>query len=94
MTLATLPFDIADHLGDAEAIQAFLADALETGDAGYIAHALGQIARARGMADIARRAGVSRETLYRTLGPEGNPRLDTLLQLLQAMDLRLTLTPV
>lgn len=88
-TVETIPFDIADHLGDAEAITILLAEALETGDAGYIAHALGQVARARGMAGLAAETGLARESLYRSLSRDGNPRLATLLDVLKALDLRL-----
>jgi probable addiction module antidote protein len=72
-------FDAARYLGSAEAQAGLLNDALESGDAAYVAQALGVIARARGMSGVARAAGVTREALYRSLSEEGDPRLTTLL---------------
>ncbi|MFA5539673.1 MAG: addiction module antidote protein [Gemmobacter sp.] len=89
MTIETTPFDAARYLGDPETQAIFLKDALETGDAGYIAHALGVIVRARGMTQVAREAGLSREALYKALSPTGNPTLTTLLGVLKALDIKL-----
>jgi probable addiction module antidote protein len=66
-------YDPAEDLDTPEAISVFVNAALKTDDAAYIAHALGVVARAKGMAGIAREAGLSREQLYRTLSSEGNP---------------------
>ena len=89
MTIETIPFDAAKYLGDPEAEAVFLQDALETGDAGYIAHALGVIVRARGLSHVARDAGLSREALYKALSPAGNPTLSTLLGVTKALNIRL-----
>ncbi|SDG16489.1 probable addiction module antidote protein [Celeribacter baekdonensis] len=89
MTIETTTFDAAKHLGDPEAQAIFLRDALETGDTGYIAHALGVIVRAKGMTQIARDAGLSREALYKALSPTGNPTLSTLIGVTKALNIRL-----
>ena len=89
MPIETTPFDAAEYLGNPEAQAELLRDALETGDAGYIAHALGVIVRARGMSQVARDAGLSREALYKALSPTGNPTLSTLLRVTKALHIRL-----
>tara|TARA_R110002020_G_scaffold87764_3_gene216054 strand:+ start:1672 stop:1974 length:303 start_codon:yes stop_codon:yes gene_type:complete len=93
MTIETLPFDAADFLGDSTAQSELIADAFDSGDARYIAHALGLVARARGMTQVAKDAGVSREALYRALSQEGDPRLSTLLGVLRALGLSLHAEP-
>ena len=85
MVTRTIPFDAAQYLGSAEAQADLLTDALESGDAGYIANALGVVARARGMAEVARGAGVTREALYKTLSPVGDPKLTTLLGVIRSL---------
>jgi probable addiction module antidote protein len=67
MGLETHPFDIADELHDDEALAIYLDEALQTGDPAYFAHALGKVAKARGMTKIAREAGLSRGSLMRRL---------------------------
>ncbi len=94
MPLATFPFDPADHLKTPEAQAYLLEDALSTGDAAYIADALGIIARARGMTDTAAKAGVTREALYKALSVKGDPKLSTLLGVFRALGLRLKLEPI
>jgi probable addiction module antidote protein len=94
MSVEISPWDPADHLGSAESIAAYLDAALEEGDPRLLAAALGDVARARGMAEIARATGLSRESLYRSLSAEGNPELGTVLRVLQALGLRLSATPV
>ena len=89
MTIETTLFDAAKYLENPESQAVFLRDALETGDAGYIAHALGVIVRARGMSQVARDAGLGRESLYKALSPSGNPRLSTLLAVTKALNIRL-----
>lgn len=89
MPIETFPFDAAEYLGSPEAQAELLRDAFETGDAGYIAHALGVIVRARGMSQVAREAGLSREALYKALSPTGNPTLSTLLGVTRALNIRL-----
>ncbi len=89
MALETIPFDAAEFLDDAQSQTELVQDAFETGDAGYIAHALGIVARARGMTEVAKNAGVTREALYRALSQEGDPRLSTLLGVLKALGISL-----
>lgn len=89
MALELTRFDAAEHLDTEEAQTEFLNDALESGDAGYIAHALGVVARARGMADLAEKTGIKRQQLYRALDQGGNPTLDTLTKVLSALGIRL-----
>jgi probable addiction module antidote protein len=93
MQVKTRPFDPAAYLDSDEAIAAYMTEALDTNDPGFIADALGVIARARGMTQVARDAGLSRESLYRTLSPEGNPELSTLLRVLTVLGLRLSVRP-
>ena len=93
MTLKTRPFDPAAFLDSEEGMAGYVTEALETGDASFIADALGVIARARGMAQVARDAGLSRESLYRALSPEGNPELSTVSRVVQALGLRLSASP-
>lgn len=93
MPLKTLPFDAADILDDPESQAELLTDAFATGDAGYIANALGVVARARGMTAVAQEAGITREALYRSLSSEGDPRLTTLLGTVRALGLELTVRP-
>jgi probable addiction module antidote protein len=90
MTTTTIrPWDAADHLDTEEDQLLYLEAALEEGDAPLIAAALGDIARARGMAGVARKAGLGRESLYKALSVDGNPRLDTILKVMRALGLRL-----
>lgn len=84
------PYDPAAALVNDEAIALFMADALETGDAAYIARALGVIARAKGMTDIAAETGLSREQLYRSFREKGNPTLKTTLSVMKALGIELT----
>ncbi len=90
MKIKTTPFDPADFLDTQETQLELLADAVETGDARYIANALGAIARARGMARIAEEAGLTRQALYRSLSETGDPRLTTLLGVAKSLGLKLT----
>lgn len=71
-------------------IAVFMADAFETGDAAYIAKALGIVARARGMTEIARETGLSREQLYRSFSERGNPTLKTTLAVMRALGVDMT----
>ena len=90
--VTTRAYDSADYIDSPEAVVAFLDAALEDGDAQIIAATLGDIARSKGMAMIAERTGLAREALYKSLSAEGNPRLTTLLGVLKAMGLRLSVT--
>jgi len=89
----TKPFDPAEYLDDSESIAAYMSDALESEDPAFVADALGVVARARGMSEIAREAGVSRESLYRSLSTDGNPEFATVLRVIRALGLRLSTTP-
>jgi probable addiction module antidote protein len=86
-------FDPAEYLTGPEAISAFVADAFETGDAAYIAKALGVAARAKGMSEIAREAGLSREQLYRSFSENGNPTLKSMLAVMKALGVDMTARP-
>lgn len=83
-------YDPAEDLGSEEVMAVFMAEAFETNDAAYIAHALGVVARAKGMAQIAGQTGLSREQLYRSFSDQGNPTLKTMLAVLKALGLELT----
>ena len=83
-------YDPAEDLGSDEAIAIFMAEALETNDVGYISHALGVVARTKGMAQIAEQTGLSREQLYRSFSKKGNPTLKTTLAVMRALGVELT----
>lgn len=89
----TLPFDAAAHLTSLEAQAELLADAVESGNAGYLATALGTIARARAMSGVAKEAGVTREALHKALSDDGDPRLSTFVGVVRALGLKLTISP-
>lgn len=90
MALKTLPFDAADALDTPEAQAELLADALASGDAKVVTAALGMIARAKGVSQMARDAGISREAIYRATGPGGNPTLSTLMAIVRSAGLKLS----
>lgn len=83
-------YDPAGALKSDEAIEVFLADAFETGDARYIAKTLGVVARAKGMTEIARATGLAREQLDRSLSEDGNPMLETTLAVMKAIGFEMT----
>jgi probable addiction module antidote protein len=85
-------YDVADYLKSDEELAAYLDACMEEAgdDAAYIAAALGDIARARGMAQLAKDTGISREGLYKALSPDGNPSLATVLKVVKALGLKLT----
>lgn len=89
MAVKTVPFDPAEFLDTEEAQAVYLDEAFATGDLAFISKSLGVVARARVMTDIAKGAGVSRESLYRALSKGGNPELGTLLKVIGAMGLQL-----
>ncbi len=89
----TFPFDAAEALDTSEAIAEYLTAALETNDPSYVAKAIGTVARARGMSDIARESGLSRENLYRSLNGETKTELDTIVRVLNALGIRLSAVP-
>lgn len=85
----TRPWDPAEHLKTEEDMAAYLEAALEEGDSALVAAALGDIARAKGISQIARDTGLGRESLYKALSPEGNPEFGTVLKVIRALGLRL-----
>jgi probable addiction module antidote protein len=93
MTIETFPFDAAEYLDTPESQAELIADALESGNASYIAAAIGVVARARGASSVARDAGVSRETMYKAFIADGDPRLSTLVNVLKALGMELTARP-
>lgn len=95
INVAELPlFDAARYLSDEQAIAAYLSDILAAGDPALLAAALGDIARARGMSEIARAAGLTREALYKALRAGAQPRLDTVQRVCTALGVRLVVQPV
>lgn len=90
MPVETLKFDIQDHLKTPEDRAAYLEAAFEEGDPAFVTHALNDVARAIGMARVAREAGITREGLYKALGETGDPKLSTLLGVVRALGLRLS----
>jgi probable addiction module antidote protein len=88
----TTPWDAAEHLTSLEDMAAYLEAALDEGDAALFAAALGDAARAKGMSEIARGAGMGRESLYKALSLDGNPELATVLKVLRWLGLRLHTT--
>ena len=90
MTEKLTTFDPADRLKSDQAIADFMSAALETNDSAYVAHALGVVARAKGMTEIANRTMLSREQLYRSFSIEGNPTLRTTLAVVEALGIQLS----
>jgi len=90
MAIKTRAFDAAIYLDSDQATAEYLTSALETGDASFIADALGVVARAKGMAQVAKEAGLGRESLYKALREGANPELSTVLRVVHALGLRLT----
>ena len=90
-TIKTRPFDMANHLGSEEEITEYLRQVLEDNDPAELAGALGDIARARGMTQLARDTGLSRESLYKSLSGERAPSSETLFKVMQALGFKLTL---
>jgi probable addiction module antidote protein len=87
-------FDASRYIDSPETELVFVQEAFDSGDARVIAAAIGEIARARGMSQLARDAGVSRESLYRSLSEDGNPRLDTLMKVLGQLGIKLSALPL
>lgn len=86
-------YDAAEYLETKDDMAAYLEAALEEGDPALVVHALGNIARARGMSEIARQTGLRRESLYKALSPEGNPEFATVLKVVQALGIELHAEP-
>ena len=89
MAIKTTLFDAADYLTTAESIEAFLEDAFEDSDPAFIAHAIGIVARAKGMSKLATDTGLTRQALYKALSAEGNPEFATVLKVANALGFRL-----
>lgn len=89
----TRSFDAARYLKTEAQVAAYLEAALEDGDPQVVAAALGSIARAKGMTQIARDAGLSRESLYKALSPDGNPEMATFLRVVRALGIHLHAKP-
>ncbi|MET0907636.1 MAG: addiction module antidote protein [Tardiphaga sp.] len=87
-------FDVADHLNDAETIAAYLTEAFESNDAAIIARSIGTVARSTGMASVADSAGVSRESLYKSLNGQSKPEFDTVRKVLAALGVKLVVEPI
>lgn len=94
MQTKTVPYDVAEFLETPEEMAAYLEACIEeaNGDAAFIAKALGDIARAKGMTLIARETGLSRESLYKALSGERSPSFDTVLKVISALGLKLSAT--
>lgn len=88
-----LPFDAARYLTDDAAVAEYMTAVLETDDADLLLLALGDVARARGMAQVAKDAGLGRESLYKALAPGAKPRFDTVLKVARALGVRLSARP-
>ena len=88
----TKPWDAAEHLKTEKDMVAYLETAFEEDDPALVAAALGDIARAKGMTDVAREAGLGRESLYKALSPDGNPEFSTVMKVVRALGLRLHAT--
>ncbi len=89
MAVTISKWDAAEHLDDEEAIAAYLDEVMQMGDQEHIVHALNTVARARGMTQIAKDAGIARQALYKSLGRDGNPTLSTLLGVMKSLGLHL-----
>ncbi len=89
----TKKYDAAEYLETEEDMAAYLQAAFEDGDPALVIHSLGNIARARGMSQIARDTGLRRESLYKALSPEGNPEFATVLKVVQALGIKLNAEP-
>jgi len=87
--LKTTKWDVVDYLKTDEDMAAYLEAAMEDGDARVIATAIGNISRAKGMTQVARKAGIGRVSLYKALSPDGNPEFATILKVVKALGLRL-----
>jgi probable addiction module antidote protein len=92
MSLKTNPFDIAEHLNTTEEIRMFLQKVAATGDESDFIHALNTAARAMGMTEVAKKAGVTRASLYKSLSENGNPKFSTISKVTKALGCRLAVT--
>ncbi len=88
-TIKTTKWDVVDYLKTGEDMADYLEAAMEDGNPAVIATAIGNIARAKGMTEVARKAGIGRVSLYKALSPDGNPEFATILKVVKALGLRL-----
>ena len=93
MPLETRKWDVTEHLDTEERIMLFLEAVFEDGDPAVISAAIGEVARARGMTNVARDTGLSRENLYKALSESGNPEFSTILKVVKALGFNLTVAP-
>ena len=91
--LKLVAFDAARYLGNDRAIAEYMTAVLETGDPDLLLMALADVARAKGMAQVARDAGIGRESLYKTLAPGAKPRFETIMKVARALGVKFTATP-
>lgn len=89
MSETITPFDIAEHLETEADIQAFLRETAANGDVSDFIHALNTAARAKGMTEVAKQAGVTRASLYKSLADDGNPRFETIAKIVEALGCKL-----
>jgi probable addiction module antidote protein len=90
--LKTIPWNTEDHLGSAEDVVAYLEAVFEDGDPELITYALGAVARSKGMTEIARKTKLGRQSLYKALSAEGRPEFATVLSVVRALGLKLTVS--
>jgi probable addiction module antidote protein len=94
MTQATIKaFDLSDYLDTEEMRTEYLNQVLQDGDAAEFTRAVGYIARARGMSQLAQDTGLGRESLYKALSPDAKPRFETMFKVIQALGIQLQATP-
>ncbi len=93
MTVKLKRFDVSEFLDDEEMIAEYLDAILEEGDQNLLLSAIGDIAKARGMQEIAKSSGLGRESLYKALSPGAKPRFETILKVSKALGLKLSFTP-
>lgn len=91
MAIELKTYDVAERLDSEEEIRLYLEAAFEDGDPKVITNAIGNVARARGMTEVAKQAGISRAGLYKALGDGGNPSLETLSAILHSFGMRLSI---
>ncbi len=93
MTIKTKSFDAAEFLDTDESRFELIADAFESGSQEYLLNAINTVARVEGMTQVARKAGITREALYKAFSSAGNPTLSTMTSVLKALDLKLCVVP-
>ena len=93
MPIKVTPFDVAQYLDSEKVIAAYLKEVMETGDNELFLSALGDIAKARGMTEVAKASGLSRESLYKAVRPGSKPQYETIDRIVHALGLKLTVSP-